>query len=154
MSKHAKQPPQPTGSMQQFAILIGEWTTVGLHPELPSPIHGHSSFEWLREDSLLVWHFNWDGDNVPNALSVIGRDDGASSCSLLYSDARGVARIYQMSLEGGVWKMWRDSAGFSQRVSGTISSDGKIITCQGELSRDGTHWEKDLDVTYHRKEKE
>ncbi len=152
MNERAKLPPQPTGSMQQFAILVGEWTTVGIHPELPSPVHGHSSFEWLREDSLLIWHFNWDGDDVPNAFSVIGRDDGVESCSMLYTDERGVARIYQMSLEGGVWKMWRDSSGFSQRVTGTFSGDGKIITCQGELSRDGSHWEQDLDVTYRKKE--
>ncbi len=152
MNVRAKLPPQPTGSMQQFAILVGEWTMVGIHPELPSQSQGHSSFEWLREGSLLVWHFNWDGDDVPNAFSVIGRDDGVESCSMLYSDERGVARIYEMSLEGGVWKMWRDSPGFSQRVTGTISGDGKIITCQGELSRDGTHWEQDLDVTYRKKE--
>jgi hypothetical protein len=152
MNEPAKLPPQPTGSMQQFAILLGEWTTVGVHPQLPFPVHGHSSFEWLREGSLLVWHFNWDSDDVPNAFSVIGRDDGVESCSMLYSDERGVARIYQMSLEDGVWKMWRDSSGFSQRMTGTFSEDSKIIKWQGELSRDGTHWEQDLDVTFHRKE--
>jgi len=70
---------------------------------------------------------------------------------MLYSDERGVARIYQMSLEGGVWKMWRDSPGFSQRVTGTISSDGNTITWHGELSYDGSNWEQDLDVTYTRK---
>ena len=152
MSEPAKLPPQPTGSMQQFAILLGEWITEGSHPLFPTLVHGHSSFEWLREDSLLVWHFNWEPGGPPNAFSVIGRDDGVESCSMLYSDERGVARIYQMSLEGGVWKMWRDSPGFSQRVTGTFSEDGKIITCKGELSRDGTDWEPDLDVTYQRKE--
>jgi hypothetical protein len=152
MTEQAKQPPQPTGSMQQFAILIGEWNMVGGHPELPSLVQGHSTFEWLKEGSLLVWHFNWEGGSPPNAFSVIGGNDGVEACSMLYTDERGVARIYQMSLEGGVWKMWRDSPGFSQRVSGTISSDGKIIKCQGELSRDGTHWEPDLDVTYSRKD--
>jgi len=152
MNESAKKPPQPTGSMQQFDILIGEWTTVGVHPQLPSPVHGHSTFEWLREGSLLVWHFNWEGGDVPSAFSVIGRDDGVETCSMLYTDVRGVSRVIQMSLEGGVWKMWRNSEGFSQRVSGTFSEDGKTITCQGELSRDGTYWEKDLDVTYRRKQ--
>jgi hypothetical protein len=152
MNENAKLPPQPTGSMQQFAVLLGEWTTVGSHPQLPSLIQGHSSFEWLREGSLLVWHFNWESGGPPNAFSVIGRDDGASTCSMLYTDERGVARIYQMSLEGGVWKMWRNSAGFSQQMTGTFNEDGKIISCKGELSRDGSHWEQDLDVTYRRKE--
>lgn len=148
---HAK-PPQPTTSMQQFAILVGTWTMTGSHPELPSLVHGESSFEWLREGSLLVWHFNWESVDVPSAFTVIGHDDAAEACTSLYTDERGVARIYQMSLEGGVWKMWRDSPDFSQRVTGTFSEDGKIITCRGELSRDGSHWEQDLDVTYMRKE--
>ena len=70
---------------------------------------------------------------------------------MLYCDERGVARIYQMSLEGGVWKIWRESAGFSQRMTGTFGDDGNTITVHGELSRDGSIWEKDLDVTYTRK---
>jgi hypothetical protein len=65
---------------------------------------------------------------------------------------RDVARIYQMSLEGGVWKMWRAAPGFSQRITGTFSDDGNTITCHGELSRDGSNWEQDLDVTYTRKQ--
>jgi hypothetical protein len=66
---------------------------------------------------------------------------------MLYSDERGVSRIYQMSLEGGVWRMWRESPGFSQRVTGTLSSNGNTMSCHGELSHDGSHWEQDLDVT-------
>ncbi len=70
---------------------------------------------------------------------------------MLYSDQRGVARIYQMSLQGGIWKMWRESPGFSQRLTGSFSDDGNTITVHGELSRDGANWERDLDVTYTRK---
>ena len=44
MNEHAKLPPQPTSSMKQFEILVGEWTMVGTHPEFPSEAHGHSSF--------------------------------------------------------------------------------------------------------------
>ena len=151
MNEHAKLPPQPTSSMKQFEILVGEWTMVGTHPEFPSEAHGHSSFEWLVEGALLVWHFDWERRGPPSALSVIGHDDSVETCCMLYSDERGVARIYQMSLEGGVWKMWRDSPGFSQRVTGTISSDGNTIPCQWEWSYDEEHGEQNLDVTYTRK---
>ena len=82
---------------------------------------------------------------------AIGHDDSVGTCCMLASDERGVSRLLQMSLEGGVWKMWRDSPGFSQRVTGTISSDGNTITWHGELSYDGSNWEQDLDVTYTRK---
>src|SRR5690242_6164279 len=123
MNKQSKpQPPQPTGSLKQFDILVGEWNTVGTHPQLPSAVHGHSTFEWLREGALLIWHFDWEhGQGIPSAFSVIGHDDALEPCSMLYSDERGVARIYQMSLEAGIWKMWRKSSGFSQRMTGTFS---------------------------------
>lgn len=145
-------PPQPTSSLKEFEILIGEWTMVGTHPAFPSAAHGQSSFEWLREGSLLLWRFNWERPGPPSALSVIGHDDADSTgiCSILYADERGVARIYQMRLDGGMWMMWRDSPGFSQRLTGTFSADGNTISVHGELSRDGAQWEQDLDVTYTR----
>jgi hypothetical protein len=154
MTKNAElQPPQPTHSLKQFDILIGEWTTVGTHPQLPSTVHGHSSFEWLREGALLVWHFNWEqGQGIPNAFSVIGHDDAVEPCSMLYTDERGVARIYQMSLVDGVWKMWRNSSDFSQRMTGTFSDDSNTINWQGEMSHDGSNWETDLSVTFTRKQ--
>jgi hypothetical protein len=147
-----RQSPQPTRSLEQFNILVGEWTMVGTHPHLPSAVHGHSSFEWLREGALLVWHFDWEhGQGIPSAFSVIGHDDAVEPCSMLYTDERGVARIYQMSLAGGVWKMWRESPEFSQRMTGTFSDDANNITWHGELSRDGSSWEPDLSVRYTRK---
>ena len=150
MNKHSELTvPQPTASIKQFDILVGEWDMVGTHPSFPSA-YGHSSFEWLMEGALLVWHFDWEHPGPPSAVSVIGHDDSGQTCSMLYSDERGVARIYQMSLEGGVWKMWRESPGFSQRMTGTFSDDGNIITSLGALLRDGSNWEQDLNVTYTR----
>jgi hypothetical protein len=151
MNEQSKRPPQPTSSLKQFEVLVGEWNTVGTHPGFPSRVHGRSSFEWLVEGALLLWHFDWERGGPPTALSVIGHDDAYETCTMLYSDERGVARIYQLSLEGSVWKMWRDSPGFSQRMTGTVSSDGNTITVYGEVSRDGSTWEPDLDVTYTRK---
>ena len=151
--EHGARPPQPTRTLEQYEILIGEWTMEGTHPGLPSTAHGHASFEWLRAGALLVWHFDWERPGPPSALSVIGHDDADSpdTCSMLYADERGVARIYQMRLDGGVWKMWRESQGFTQRMTGTFSEDGNTIVVHGELSRDGSQWEQDLDVTYTRK---
>jgi hypothetical protein len=152
MDEPTGQPPQPTTSLDQFEILIGEWTMLGTHPGLPSPIHGRLSFLWLQPGLLLIWHFDWDETSPPNATSVIGHDDADSSdtCTMLYADERGVARIYQMSLANGVRKVWRDSSGFAQRTTGTFSEDRNTITVHGELSRDNTTWQQDLNVTYTR----
>jgi hypothetical protein len=144
-------PPQPTRSLKHFDRLVGEWTMVGKHPAFPSAAAGLSTFEWLREGALLVWRFEWHPPGPPSALSVIGRDDAVEPCSMLYADERGVSRIYKMSLEGSVWRMWRDTSDFSQRITGTFSEDGNSITSHGELSRDGSTWEQDLSVTYTRK---
>lgn len=144
-------PPQPTSMLRQFDALIGEWDMVGTHPGFPSAVYGISTFEWLRDGALLAWHFDWEDPGPPSAMSVIGHDDSGATCNMLYSDERGVARIYQMTLEDSSWKMWRDSPGFSQRVIGTLSEDRNTITCHGELSRDGANWQQDLDVTYSRR---
>ncbi len=84
------------------------------------------------------------------AVTVIGRDDEAETCSMLYFDTRGVSRIYETSFEDGVWKQWRSAPGFSQRFTGTFSDDGTTITARWEKSSDGTRWDHDFDLTYRR----
>jgi hypothetical protein len=67
---------------------------------------------------------------------------------MLYFDSRGVSRIYQMSLSVGVWKLWRDFPGFSQRFTGTFSDDKNVLTARWEKSTDGSKWEHDFNITY------
>ncbi|MGA9097738.1 MAG: hypothetical protein WB392_02265 [Methanotrichaceae archaeon] len=55
-----------------------------------------------------------------------------------------------MRLSSGVWEMWRDFPGFSQRFEGTFSEDGNTITAHREMSSDGSNWEHDFDLTYTR----
>ncbi len=87
--------------------------------------------------------------NSPFPLTtIIGLDDSTKTYSMLYADARGVLRVYQMSLSDGAWKTWREAPGFWQRFVGTFSDDGNTITGYWEKSSDGSHWEHDFDVTY------
>jgi len=148
-SAGASQKPNPI--LEYFAPLVGEWDTVGTHPLFPSAVSGHSSFHWLEGEALLNWHFAWEQAGPPNAISVIGGDDSLGTYHILYCDERGVSRIYQTSLENGVWRFWRDAPGFSQRFSGTFSDNGNTIIAHGELSRVGSTWEPDLNVTYTKK---
>ncbi len=149
MNQHSSaSEPYPNSALKDLDLLVGEWTMIGTHPAFPSRVNGHSSFKWLEQGSLLVWHINWERPRPPSGIGVIGHDDSEESYILLYSDERGVARIYQMRLEDRVWKMLRESPGFSQRMTGTFSDDGSTITNHGELSRDGSNWEPDLDVIY------
>jgi hypothetical protein len=55
-----------------------------------------------------------------------------------------------MSFGDGVWKLWRDAPGFSQRFAGTLSEDGNTLDMQWELSTDDSTWTDDLKITYRR----
>ena len=69
---------------------------------------------------------------------------------MLYFDERKVSRKYDVSFQNNILKWWRNSPEFSQRYTWTLADDGNTIIGKGELSKDGTTWEKDLDLTYTR----
>jgi hypothetical protein len=83
----------------------------------------------------------------PGVIAIIGVGEDRSLAQH-YFDSRGVHRVYQMSLDSGTWKLWRESPGFWQRYTGTISADGKTISGAWEKSPEGTVWEHDFDLTY------
>jgi len=88
--------------------------------------------------------------NPPSARWAIGRDESSPDYEVLYSDNRGVSRVYGMSFSEGLWQLWRNVPGFSQRFEGRVSPDRKTITSHWEKSLDGATWEHDFDVTYTR----
>ncbi len=84
----------------------------------------------------------------PAAVWLIGRDEATPNYTVLYHDGRPVSRVYHMSFADGVWRIWRDTPGFSQRHEGNVSQDGWTISGHWENSSDGTHWQHDFDVNY------
>lgn len=132
---------EPNPALRQLDVLVGEWEMeFSLFPEA----RGRAAFEWQLGGAVLVE--NMGG----NATWIIGRDEALDTYCVLYFDSRGVSRVYAMSLEAGVWKIWRDSPGFSQRFTGTFSDDRNSITARWEKCMDGSNWEHDFDVTYKR----
>ena len=69
---------------------------------------------------------------------------------MLYFDERGVSRKYDVALQDNVWTWSRYAPEFSQRFTGTIQDGGRTIEAAGELSRDGSTWQRDLELTYRR----
>jgi hypothetical protein len=70
-----------------------------------------------------------------------------------YFDARGVARVYEMTFVDSVWQLWRTWAdfsplAFSQRFTGTFSDDGTTIAGCWETSNDGSNWAHDFALLY------
>jgi hypothetical protein len=142
---------KPNPALEPFRVLIGRWEASGTHGLLPDTIlRGHTSFEWLENGAFVLMRSELDDPRFPRTVAIIASDDGQAECYMLHYDERGVSRKYDVSLHDNVWKWWRNAPGFFQRYEGIISDDGNTIVCQGELSRDGSSWEKDLDVTYTR----
>ena len=154
MNQHSMQEASiPNPALAPFRALIGTWDTTGTHPGIPDTIlHGRTSFEWLEGGAFLLMRSEIDEPGVPSGIAVFGSDNSTGEFFMLYFDERGVSRKYEVSLHENLWKWWRYEPGFSQRYEGMIADDGNTIIGKGELSRDGSTWEKDLDLTYQRAE--
>lgn len=137
-------PPNPM--LDSLRPLLGEW-------EVESPQHGglkgKATFGWTDGGAFLAYRTEASGA-FPSNTSVISRDDARDTYWMLYYDERGVSRVYEMSFDGNVWKLWRDAPEFSQRFTGELNVDGGTITGRWESCEDGKTWAHDFDVVYRR----
>jgi hypothetical protein len=141
---------QPRDSaLDQLERLVGAWISESTHPMLSGVIPGRATFEWLAGKRFLIWRSQHDRPNtIPSAIAIIGGGDTSGRWPTHYFDERGVERVYTTSFVDGVWRMWRDHPGFSQRWSGVFEDD-RTIRVATELQQDGP-WKPDLQVTYRR----
>jgi hypothetical protein len=141
---NAQANPQSSSSnpaLKNLGLIVGKWQVELVFPADPSnKIHVQVSFDWL-EGAFVIEHF-------ATSTWIIGSDDTNEPYHVLYHDERDVSRVYQMSLKDGLWKLWRNSPGFSQRFEGKFSEDHNTIIGRWEKSLDGSTWEHDFDLTY------
>jgi len=142
-------------SLEVLAPLVGEWgILVAFDDAPPADIGARISFEWLPGERFLIQRWEVPVPQAPDGIAIIGPDPEHEGNYLQhYFDSRGVARVYRMSLEDAVWRLWRDEPDFSpldfsQRFTGTFSADGKTIAGRWEICHDGETWEHDFDLTY------
>ena len=148
-SQHEAAIPNP--ALKPFEILIGEWKTIGTHPYFPgTTFHGHASFKWIEGGAFMIMHTEIEEEGIPSGIAVFGSDDATDGYFMLYFDERKVSRKIDVSFSGNKLKWWRNTPGFSQRFTWTISDNGNIIHSKGELSKDSATWEKDLEQTFNR----
>ena len=107
-------------------------------------------FEWLEDAAFLIMRMGDYPSESQGAIWLINRDEASSDYKVFYYDNRKVSRIYEMRFADQVWKLWRQSPGYSQRFEGRVSHDGNKISAKWEKSNDGEMWEHDFDVTYTR----
>lgn len=147
---------QRNPALARLDVLVGRWT---VQPAVEGLSAGWTEFTWV-EDGRYLRQFT-DADPVPETAppawrenapfpttQLIGLDDTTEAFSVLYTDARGVHRVYQMTFAGQVWRMWRDAPGFHQRWTATVGAD--TIDGRWEKSADGADWSLDFGLTYRR----
>lgn len=151
-------PAQRPVSLTRLGALTGRWEMeasfdAGFFGEGSPPATGRggsTTFEWLDGEFFLIQRFVSGHPAAPSGIAIIGPGTVPDSFTQHYYDSRGVTREYQMTLDGGVWELWRAAPGFWQRYRGVFSGDGTTITGAWEASADGREWQHDFGLTYHK----
>jgi hypothetical protein len=141
-------------------VLIGAWTFEASRPDGRFLGRGRTTFEWTEDRRFVREHAQdvpsedtapeWAEHSPMPVTTIIGFDDSTGEQSSLYTDARGVFRIYRMRLTDAAWTIWRDAPGFNQCFTATITDGGDTIRGQWQTSVDGREWTPDFDLVYRR----
>jgi hypothetical protein len=147
--------------MKEFEPLIGEWRGEGEVPTNP-PMKISVEEKIERLGAFIVISSVGEPAEVPDSVSIAGGGADGEPQPMYYFDARGVKRLFMMTLDGRTWKIWRapgedwngpNGPGFNQRFIGQISADGNRIDGRWErgMGDAGDQWEIDFPINYFRK---
>ena len=149
-----------TDALERLTPFIGTWRMEASFA--PSADDGARSdddaatatFGWALEGRSLIQHLRAP-QAVPRSLAIISVNADRDTYVQHYFDSRGVVRVYAMTINDGVWTLLRNSPDFSpldfsQRYTGAFSDDGNSIVGRWEISRDGSTWARDFDLSYFR----
>lgn len=144
---------QPTaeGALQRLEALVGEWKLEAIGADgQPWPGEASATFEWHDSGRHLVQRAHIDLPEAPDSVCVIGCDAANGTFFQLYSDERGVCRIYEMTIDGSEWRLWRRGEPFAQRFVGTFEDGGDTIRGRWEIAEDQENFVTDFDLIYRR----
>lgn len=143
-------------ALRPLQPLIGRWSTAATHPMFPGVVvTGEVDVEWLEGGRFLLHRSRTDHPDFPDAIAIVGRigsdradDDDAGPLRLSYFDSRGVAGVYDVDVDDGVWCYVREGS-FPQRFEGHFVDDDTLVAVT-QLREDGV-WRDDLAITYQRR---
>jgi hypothetical protein len=144
---------QPTAekALERLKPLIGEWKLEAIPPGgEPWPGEARSTIEWHDSRAHLVQRSTVELPDAPDGISIMGCDAANGTYFQLYSDDRGVCRVYEMSIGDGEWRLWRRGDPFPQRFTARFEDDGNTIVGRWEKAPDGRRYETDFDLIYRR----
>jgi hypothetical protein len=150
-------------ALARLDVFVGDWVMEARFPgDQPTPSSGagdgpqvRSRFEWALDRQFLLQRTEIPIPEAPDSLTIVSVDPQTGAYTQHYYDSRGVARLYAMTLAGGVWTLTRESPDFTpldfrQRFTGTFSEDGNTISGAWEKRLNGSDWEHDFALTYRR----
>jgi len=143
-----------TDALERLEVFVGAWNLEASFPRFPDvEVRARTDFEWVLDRQFLLQRAEISLPEAPDGLMVIAVDADRDAYTQHYFDSRGVVRTYQMTFDGRVWTLTRESPDFSpldfsQRFTGTFDDNGTTIRGQWEICHDGTNWEHDFDLTY------
>jgi hypothetical protein len=135
--------------IELFDALVGTWDTEAKHVAVDEVVSGNVTFEWLEGGHFLVQRSHVDHELFPDAICVIGAPETGEGLVMEWFDSRGVRRTYDVSLNDGVWRWWREASEFDQRFSATLGRDS--FEGLSELAETPGDWREDMRVTYRRR---
>ena len=139
------------GLLRVLEPLVGEWRVAAVGPGgEPWPGEARTTFAWHASGAHLVQTSAIEMPEAPNSVSIIGCDAANGTYYQLYSDDRGVCRVYGMSVSETEWKLWREGAPFAQRFTGRFEDGGRRIFGRWDKAEDGVNYTTDFDLTYVR----
>ena len=131
--------------------LVGEWILEAIGPGgEPWPGKARVTIEWHDSRAHLIERSTIEMPGAPNTISIIGCDAANGTYYQLYSDDRGVCRVYEMSIGSGTWMLWREGEPFPQRFTAKFEDDDNTIVGRWEKAEDGQGYTTDFEVIYRR----
>ncbi len=97
-----------------------------------------------------MWRSELDDERFPEGTAIFGSDDASGEFFMVYFDNRKVSRKYDVACQDNVIRWWRNAPNFSQRYAWKFADNDDSIIQRGEMCKDGSTWEGDLELTYRR----
>lgn len=105
-------------ALERLDLLIGTWAMEATPPGgEPWPGESRSTIEWHDSRGHVIQRSTNETPQAPNAIPMMGCDAANDTYFQLYSDDRGVCRVYEMRIGDGEWRLWSTGAPFAQRFS-------------------------------------
>ncbi len=142
-------------ALVELGFLVGDWEmTISNAPFLGDPdqvVAGTVEIEPIEAGRLLAIRQIGDPTGPLLASWVVGRDGSVSTYTVLYTDDRGVLRVYGMRASDNTWTIHRDDPEFSQRFEAVIAPDRDSLDGHWEKRSGAGPWEHDFDISYTRR---